>query len=63
MNHDLVVYQFSRSKVQRGDFSHFLSVYGRDKLPAGRKLREMRISIQWSVISERQLVLRRPLVP
>ena len=41
MNHDLVVYQFSRSKVERGDFSHFLSVYGREKLPAGRKLREM----------------------
>ena len=41
MNHDLVVYQFSRLKVERGDFSHFLSVYGREKLPAGRKLREM----------------------
>ncbi len=41
MNHDLVVYQFSRSKVEGGDFSHFLTVYGRDKLPTGRKLREM----------------------
>jgi hypothetical protein len=41
MNHDLVVYQFSREKMERVDFSHFLSVYGRDKLPTGRKLREM----------------------
>jgi hypothetical protein len=41
MNHDLVVYQFSRSKVEAGDFSHFLSVYGREELPTGRKLREM----------------------
>lgn len=41
MNHDLVFYQFSRSKVECGDFSHFLSVYGPDKLPSGRRLRDM----------------------
>ncbi len=41
MNYDLVVYQFSRETVEGGDFRHFLSVYGRDKLPAGRRLREM----------------------
>ena len=41
MNHDFVVYQFSRSKVEVGDFSNFLTVYGRDRLPTGRKLRDM----------------------
>ena len=41
MAQDFVIYQFSRSKVERGDFSHFLSVYGPDKLPTGRRLREM----------------------
>ena len=41
MGHDVVFYQFSRSKVERGDFSHFLSLYTPDKLPEGRRLREM----------------------
>jgi hypothetical protein len=41
MGHDLIVYQFSRSKVERGNFSHFLSLYAPDKLPTGRRLREM----------------------
>jgi hypothetical protein len=41
MDRDLIFYQFSRSKVERGDFSHFLSLYGPDKLPTGRRLREM----------------------
>ena len=27
--------------MERGDFSHFLGLYGPDKLPAGRRLREM----------------------
>lgn len=38
---DLVFYQFSRMKVERGDFSHFLGLYGRDKLPSGGRLRRM----------------------
>jgi hypothetical protein len=38
---DLVFYQFSRWKVEQGFFSHFLSLYAFDKLPAGRRLREM----------------------
>jgi len=38
---DLIFYQFSPSKVERGDFSHFLSLYAPDKLPTGRRLREM----------------------
>ena len=41
MEHDAIVYQFSRSKVERCDFSHFLSLYGADKLPTGRRLREL----------------------
>lgn len=38
---DIIFYEFSRAKVERGDFSHFLSLYAPDKLPAGRRLREM----------------------
>ena len=41
MGSDLIFYQFSRSKVERGDFRHFLSLYAPDKLPTGRRLREM----------------------
>jgi hypothetical protein len=37
----VIFYQFSRSKVERGDFSHFLGLYGPEKLPVGRRLREM----------------------
>lgn len=36
-----IFYQFSRSKVERGDFGHFLGLYSPDKLPTGRRLREM----------------------
>lgn len=41
MDNDLVFYQFSRLKVERGDFSHFLGLYAPDKLPTGRRLRQM----------------------
>jgi hypothetical protein len=41
MDREAIVYQFSRSKVERGDFSHFLNLYGADKLPTGRRLREL----------------------
>jgi hypothetical protein len=41
MGGDLIFYQFSRSKVERGDFEHFLDLYAPDKLPTGRRLREM----------------------
>jgi hypothetical protein len=41
MEHDLIFYQFSRSKVERGDFRHFLGLYGPDKLPDGRPLRDL----------------------
>ena len=40
---DLIFYQFSRSKVERGDFSHFLGLYAPDKLPEGRRLREIHL--------------------
>jgi len=41
MGRNLIFYQFSRSKVERCDFSHFLSLYAPDKLPTGRRLGEM----------------------
>jgi hypothetical protein len=41
MGRDAIFYQFSRSKVERGDFRHFLGLYAPDKLPEGRPLRDM----------------------
>jgi hypothetical protein len=41
MGGDLICYQFSRSKAERGDFRHFLGQYTPDKLPTGRRLRDM----------------------
>ena len=49
MDGDLIMYQFSRSKVERGDFSHFLSLYSLDKLPTGQKLRQMMNSIVFCI--------------
>lgn len=49
MGSNLVVYQFSRSKVERGDFSHFLGLYGLEKLPTGRRLREMMNTVTFTV--------------
>jgi hypothetical protein len=39
MDGDLIFYTFSRSKVERGDFRHFLDRFALDKLPIGRRLR------------------------
>jgi hypothetical protein len=41
MDNDLILYQFSRTKVERGDFRHFLERFAFDKLPTGRGLRGM----------------------
>ena len=41
MEYDLIFYQFSRSKIERTDFTHFLSIYGPNKLPSGRPLRDL----------------------
>jgi hypothetical protein len=41
MVEELIMYQFSRSKVEQCDFSHFLSMYAPDKLPIGKRLRDM----------------------
>lgn len=41
MEHDAIVYQFSKSKVERCDFAHFLGLYGTDRLPTARRLREL----------------------
>lgn len=40
MSRDLIFYQFSRSKVEQCDFSHFLSLYSPDELAEGRALQE-----------------------
>ncbi len=40
MGSELIFYQFSRSKVERGDFGHFLNLYAPNQLPNGRKLRD-----------------------
>jgi hypothetical protein len=41
MDGDLIFYTFSRSKLERGDFNHFLERFAFDKLPTGRRLRGM----------------------
>jgi hypothetical protein len=46
---NLLVYEFSRSKIERGDFSHFLELYAPEKLPRGRRLREMMNSMTFVV--------------
>jgi hypothetical protein len=46
---DLIVYEFSRFKVERGDFSHFLSQFALEKLPTGRRLRMMMNSILFCI--------------
>lgn len=38
---ELVVYEFSRSKIERGDFAHFLAQFAPENLPTGRRLRLM----------------------
>jgi len=46
---ELVIYEFSRTKIERGDFSHFLGAYGLDRLPTGRRLRTMMDSMVFVV--------------
>jgi hypothetical protein len=41
MSGQLIYYQFSRSKVELGDFNHFLGLYRPDNLPDGRWLCDM----------------------
>lgn len=41
MHTDLIVYQFSREKVERGDFSHFLALYAPSRLPQGPALKRL----------------------
>ena len=46
---DLICYQFSRSKVERMDFGHFLSLYALDELPVGGRLRRMMNSLVFCI--------------
>lgn len=41
MKADMIVYQFSRVKVEQGDFTHFLALYDSRKLPTGKPLKAM----------------------
>lgn len=49
MDGDIIFYQFSRPLVERGDFSHFLSLYAPDKLPSGRRLRELMNTLLFAI--------------
>lgn len=49
MGRDLIVYQFSRSKVEQCDFSHFLSLYAPDTLSEGRALQEMMNTMMFGI--------------
>lgn len=49
MADDFVIYRFTRWKVEQGFFSHFLDLYAFDKLPEGRRLREMMNSIVFCI--------------
>ena len=46
---DLIFYQFSRVKVERGDFRHCLGQFALAKLPTGRRLGGMMNSIVFCV--------------
>ena len=41
MNDDIIIYQFSRSEVEQGNFTHFLEQFRAEKLPSGTPLRQM----------------------
>jgi hypothetical protein len=45
----LILYQFSREKVERGDFSAFLSQFGADRLPSGPPLAGMMGTMAFAV--------------
>ena len=49
MDHSVIFYEFSRSKIERGDFSHFLGQFALEKLPKGRRLREMMDAMVFTV--------------
>src|SRR5436190_21009397 len=49
MDRTLILYEFSRLKLERCDVPHVLSLYAPDKLPTGRRLREMMNSMVFAV--------------
>jgi hypothetical protein len=42
---DLILYQFSRDRVEAGDAKDFLSRFGNSQLPKGKKLEAMMNSV------------------
>jgi hypothetical protein len=49
MKDTLILYSFSRSQVERCDFRAFIDHYAPDRLPSGRRLREMMNTLILSV--------------
>jgi len=49
VDQDAIFYRFSRSMVERCDFTHFLSLYALHNLPTGAPLREMMNRLAFSV--------------
>lgn len=49
MNADLVLWEFTRAKVERSDFSEFLSQFSLNQLPHGRRLRQMMSSFEFCI--------------
>jgi len=48
---DLILYQFSRDRVEAGDAKDFLSRFGKSSLPTGKKLEGMMNSMRtWTVL-------------
>ena len=43
---DITFYQFSRAKIEVGDFSHFLSLYSPERLGSGRSLKQLMGSLE-----------------
>ncbi|HRI15563.1 MAG TPA: hypothetical protein PLX89_21400 [Verrucomicrobiota bacterium] len=48
-DHQLIVYQFSRDKVERGEFTAFLARFGSDRLPHGADLARLMGGLAFTV--------------
>lgn len=49
MSGEIVFYEFSRPKVECGDFRHFIGGYGPDQLPVGPRLQEMMNTVVFGI--------------
>lgn len=46
---EIIFYQFSRPKVEAGDFRRFLTIYGPDELPSGALLGDMMNALAFGI--------------